>query len=208
MPFFSVIIPAYNRADLIGQTLDSVLAQSFRDFEIIVVDDGSTDNTVEALSAYAGRIKLLRQENQGPSAARNHGLRHAAGEYVAFLDSDDLWFPWTLATFKQAIDAHNRPSLIIGTPFRFNDPRQLAAVEKGGFEADHYADYLASSDQFIVSGTGFMVFSPKAMSDAGGLLESMTHFEDIDLLIRMGLCRDSFTCVRPRRSRAEATNKT
>ena len=83
---FSVVIPTHNRAGLLAETLETVFAQEERDFEILVVDDGSTDETPEVLKRYAGRIEVLRQENRGPAAARNLGIERARGHYVAFLD--------------------------------------------------------------------------------------------------------------------------
>ncbi len=96
MPRVSVVIPTYNRASLIREALESVFAQTFRDFEVIVVDDGSTDGTVELLKEYEGRIAIIRQENRGAGAARNRGLAEATGEYIAFIDSDDLWMDFKL----------------------------------------------------------------------------------------------------------------
>jgi len=93
----SVIIPTYNRGWTIGEAVDSVLAQDYRDFELIVVDDGSTDNTPEVLDAYRGTIKVFRQKNKGVSAARNRGIAEASGRFIAFLDSDDLWLPQKLS---------------------------------------------------------------------------------------------------------------
>lgn len=92
-PLVSVVIPAYNAAALIGATLDSVLAQTYGNLEIIVVDDGSTDDTPRVLEAYAGRVRVLRQANAGQAAARNAGARVSTGTLLAFLDSDDLWDP-------------------------------------------------------------------------------------------------------------------
>ncbi|MBI5582840.1 MAG: glycosyltransferase [Deltaproteobacteria bacterium] len=92
-PLISVIIPTYNRAPLVVEAVDSVLAQSCRDFELIVIDDGSTDDTEARLALLRGRLHYLRQERSGVSAARNRGLALASGEWVAFLDSDDLWLP-------------------------------------------------------------------------------------------------------------------
>ncbi len=93
MPAVSVIIPAYNRADTIVRSLKSVVAQSFTDWEAIVVDDGSKDDSAGMATGLDPRIRVIRQENQGLSAARNTGVAAAAGEYISFLDSDDEWLP-------------------------------------------------------------------------------------------------------------------
>ncbi len=92
-PLVSVIIPTFNRAWSIKRAVDSVLNQTFRDFELIVVDDGSNDNTLEILKKYDDKIQIISQINLGVSAARNSGIKHSRGEYVAFLDSDDEWLP-------------------------------------------------------------------------------------------------------------------
>ena len=92
-PLVSVIIPTYNRGWILKEALESVLAQDFRDFELIVVDDGSTDGTAELLAACGPPVRVLTQPNRGVSAARNLGLSAARGQLVAFLDSDDLWLP-------------------------------------------------------------------------------------------------------------------
>jgi len=98
-PCVTVVMPTYNRAALLPRTVDAVLAQGFGDFELLVVDDGSTDGTAELLAQRYGhepRLRVLRQANGGVSAARNRGLAEARGEFIAFLDSDDLWLPWKL----------------------------------------------------------------------------------------------------------------
>jgi glycosyltransferase involved in cell wall biosynthesis len=94
-PSVSVVIPAYNVAPYIGETLNSVFAQTFTDFEVIVVDDGSPDGEElkRTLDPYVERVRYVRQENRGAGAARNRGVREARGEFIAFLDSDDLWMP-------------------------------------------------------------------------------------------------------------------
>lgn len=90
-PLVSVIIPTYNRSPLLAEAIESTLAQTWKDIEIVVVDDGSTDDTREVLARYGGRVRHIYQQNSGrPAFARNVGIRHAAGEYLAFLDSDDL----------------------------------------------------------------------------------------------------------------------
>lgn len=93
-PRFSIVIPTYNRADSVLETLDSCFAQNFTEFEIIVVDDGSSDDTLSVLEAVSDpRLIIVSQDNAGPAAARNHGMRRSTGQYIAFLDSDDSWYP-------------------------------------------------------------------------------------------------------------------
>lgn len=93
-PFISVVIPLYNKEDYIAQTIQSVLAQTYENFELIVVDDGSTDNSKSIVSSITdSRIRLLTQKNSGSSIARNNGIRNSTGEIVAFLDADDQWMP-------------------------------------------------------------------------------------------------------------------
>ena len=96
-PLVSVILPVYNREALVGRAIESVLAQTYRPLELIVVDDGSTDGTRAVLDAFEERITLLAQPHSGPYVARNFALRHARGELVAFIDSDDVWLPERLS---------------------------------------------------------------------------------------------------------------
>jgi glycosyltransferase involved in cell wall biosynthesis len=102
----SVIIPTYNRKAFVLEAVNSILAQTYEDYELIVVDDGSADGTGEALKPYGDRLRYLYQENQGVSAARNRGLGHARGEFIAFLDSDDLWLPSKLAIQIAFMEQH------------------------------------------------------------------------------------------------------
>jgi glycosyltransferase involved in cell wall biosynthesis len=104
----SVVIPTYNRAHVVTRAIDSVLSQTHRDLEVIVVDDGSTDDTEKVLTtryAHDSRVSYVRQENQGVCSARNTGLRNINGAYVALLDSDDLWKPWKLELQLAALEA-------------------------------------------------------------------------------------------------------
>jgi glycosyltransferase involved in cell wall biosynthesis len=95
--FVSVIIPTYNRGWIIKEAIDSVLAQDYTEFELIVVDDGSTDHTSDVLDSYKNVIKVFSQKNKGVSAARNRGIAEASGQFIAFLDSDDLWLSQKLS---------------------------------------------------------------------------------------------------------------
>jgi glycosyltransferase involved in cell wall biosynthesis len=103
----SVIIPCYNRATLVGATITNMLNQSLSPLEIIVVDDGSTDNSAEVIAAFGGKVKLISQTNQGPGAARNAGLEAASGDYIQFMDSDDLASNNKLLNQYQALQAGN-----------------------------------------------------------------------------------------------------
>ena len=111
-PTVSVVIPAYNCASFIRNTLDTVFQQTCKDYEVVVVDDGSTDNTMEVLSGYGDRIKLIRQGNKGNSAARNTAIRNSSGEYIAFLDHDDLWLPEKLEKQMSVLKADKSIGLV------------------------------------------------------------------------------------------------
>jgi glycosyltransferase involved in cell wall biosynthesis len=100
----SVVIPAYNAGGFIKRTIDSVLAQTYRDYEVIVVDDGSTDNTADVVKSYAGKVRYIYQENAGDGPARNAGIRAARGEWIAFLDHDDEWLPQKLELQMKLLD--------------------------------------------------------------------------------------------------------
>ncbi len=107
MPKVSVIMPVYNRAQLIAESIESILMQTWQDWELIVVDDGSTDATLEIVQRFADpRIVVIHQENQGAAVARNTGLDQAQGEYVVFLDADDLYFPHALSDLVDYLDTH------------------------------------------------------------------------------------------------------
>lgn len=118
----SVVIPTFNRRDLVGEAIDSVLACSATDVEVIVVDDGSTDGTQALLATYGDRIVAVRQANTGRSAARNRGVREARGRYVCFLDSDDVWEPWHVAQAREVIA--EQPAAVLSAPAVLWDPLQ------------------------------------------------------------------------------------
>lgn len=113
MPLVSIIMPTYNRADTILRAVRSIQEQTFTDWELIVVDDGSTDNTVELIEGCDPRLKLIRQENQGTAGARNNGLRASTGDYIAFLDSDDAWLPHHLELSASFLSAFPDEQFVI-----------------------------------------------------------------------------------------------
>lgn len=124
-PTVSVVITTYNQAPYIAATIDSVLGQTCRDFEIILVDDGSTDTTASEISRYRDRLAYIRQQNRGIPAARNVGIRHATGRAIAFLDGDDLWHPEKLQKQVEAMDARPAAGLIVADGVEFAPDRIL-----------------------------------------------------------------------------------
>lgn len=147
---FSVIIPVYNRANLVARAVDSVVNQTFQDFEIIVVDDGSTDNVDEVVAAIDDpRIKFIRVANGGASAARNVGIDHACGQYVAFLDSDDIFLPHHLETLKRALD--EMPEAAIYSPVIADrgQGRSFIKPPRGIRPGEDMATYLINERGFI-----------------------------------------------------------
>ena len=112
MPTTSVIIPTYNSARFLPEAIESVLGQTYKDYEIIVVDDGSTDNTDEIVAPYLDRITFLKVKNGGPSKARNRAIRESSGEYVAFLDADDVWYPEKLERQMKVFSENQRLGLV------------------------------------------------------------------------------------------------
>ncbi|HEV8000058.1 MAG TPA: glycosyltransferase family A protein [Planctomycetaceae bacterium] len=184
-PFFSVVIPTYNRADLLRQALESVSRQEFQDFEVIVVDDGSTEDLSSVVAAF-DRTRLIRQANAGPSAARNNGLRAAAGEYVAFLDSDDLWLPWTLSTYHDSIVNHGQPAFVAGCPQVFQAPRELQNIERASPQTLAFSDYFQSGDAWRWFGVSSFVIRRSVLVASGGFATTMKHAEDADLALLLG----------------------
>ena len=110
----SVIIPAYNRTSLIRPTIESVLSCGVDSLEILVVDDGSTDRTADVIHEFGSSVRYLFQTNAGPAAARNTGFAASSGQYVAFLDSDDQWFPGAIRALVNYLDEHEEIPLIFG----------------------------------------------------------------------------------------------
>src|SRR5829696_6871232 len=134
----SVVIPCYNQAHFLGEAIESVLAQSHPNFEIVVVDDGSTDDTSEVARRYPG-VRLVRQENQGLSGARNAGLARSEGEYVVFLDADDRLLPEALETHLEHLEAHPECAFVSGPCRRITaDGSPLPTPPRLHVEGDHY----------------------------------------------------------------------
>jgi glycosyltransferase involved in cell wall biosynthesis len=183
---FSVVIPTYNRSQLLRVALDSVFAQTFTDYEVIVADDGSTDGTREMVAGYGLPLKCFRQENAGPGAARNLGVSHARGDYIAFLDSDDFWFPWTLSVFAKLIRENASPSILAAKTFEFWQDGKLPSLENESPKAEWFADYYASASKHYSVGVGMAVVRRDQFAKMGGFTQKRMNAEDHDLMMRMG----------------------
>jgi glycosyltransferase involved in cell wall biosynthesis len=185
---FTIVIPTYNRLDFLQQAVNSIWTQTYCDYEIIIVDDGSTDGTGEYLATLGDRVKALQQPNKGAGAARNLGIKNAIGNYIAFLDSDDVWFPWTLATFKEAIHRHQRASLISGATVEFQN--SVPNIEQEEFWAECFNDYFQTADNPAYVGSNALVVKKSIFDQVHGFDESMAVGEDFDFYFRAGACRE------------------
>jgi glycosyltransferase involved in cell wall biosynthesis len=188
-PTVTAAITTYNRAALVVEAVESVLAQAYRDYELIVVDNGSTDGTREILEPYADRIRYHHQENRGRAGARNTAVGLAAGSYVAFLDSDDLWLPDKLARQLEAFEAYPRAGLIHGqVELIAEDGRPLpseTAVHRRLFARAHrhgatYARYALECRCL----TSTAMFRADVLARVGAY-DPAFALEDLDLYLRV-----------------------
>jgi glycosyltransferase involved in cell wall biosynthesis len=184
-PLFSVVIPAYNRGPALAETLRSALDQTFADFEILVVDDGSTDDTAAVAESFAPAVRVLRKANGGVGSARNLGIAEAKGEYIAFLDADDLWFPWTLATYARAIAEHDRPTRLYAPNVSSAPGDDLSHLRPEPFAARAWPDYLAEGAPGFDAYPSSCVARRDALLATGGFFEHRHHMEEADCWLRL-----------------------
>ena len=180
---FSVIIPSYNRGDVLNNTIDSVMAQTIQDFELIIVDDGSTDNTQEIVAGVNdARIRYIQQRNGGGSKARNTGIDSAVGEYIAFLDSDDLFLPHHLEKALPVLESG--PTICTYTP---------VVVERGNGVSflkphrainpnEHISDYLMRDRGFVQTSS---LIVPNELAKKVKYDEKLPSGQDYDYAIRL-----------------------
>jgi len=184
MPTISVIVPAYNAARTILKTIESVQQQSFPDFELIVIDDGSTDQTLELLTTVKDpRIKLFSYENGGVSVARNRGISHATGEFIAFLDTDDLWTQDKLELQLAALRQHVIAGVAYSWTYSMDEQGKFCYADKPlFFEGNVYANLLVWN--FLVSGSNPLI-RRQALESVGKFDPTLTHGEDWELYLRL-----------------------
>lgn len=205
----SVILPTYNRADLVGRAIASVVGQTHQNIELIVVDDGSTDNTESIVAGWAERadvtVRYFKQANAGCASARNAGLREAAGGYFAFLDSDDEWAPNAAESLLAVLEESGADFVYSPAVEVFADGREfvnfpVAAGRPEGFAPAHFHDTNVRN--------GAVLFRRNVLASVGDIDESLRHNEDSDFLQRVSIaCRAAYSTTPTVRWHQHAGNK-
>ena len=181
---FSVVIPLYNKELSIQNTIQSVLEQTYQDFEIIVIDDGSSDNSAKQVRGIQdSRIKLVQQENKGVSAARNLGIKESKFEWIALLDGDDLWEPNHLEEITKMMREFPEEKVYV-TSFKYSDNRSFFKHTRNSpiFKIENYFKE-ALSEPLIW--TSIVVFHKSCFYTVGGFNELLSRGEDLDLWARL-----------------------
>ncbi len=184
----SVIIPTYNYENFICDAVDSVLEQNYNDYEIIIIDDGSTDGTYEKLEKYNNRIQYFFQKNKGPAAARNFGINQSSGEYICFLDADDIFLPNKLKIQINILESQLEKDVgLVYSDFLCIDEYNIDILKyykskdfSSQFEAINYLM------KFNYINTSTVMIRKKCLEDIGLFNEEYEYLEDLDLWIRIG----------------------
>jgi len=202
---FSILMPVFDEGKHVQEAIGSVLQQTFTDFELIVIDDGSTDNSVELIRSYEPRVKLLQQSRKGPEVARNNGAAIAKGEYLVFLDGDDFFFPFALATLDRVIREFDSPPLVLATLLFFDDGEEVPVPTPNPIEVFKYKDYLsrtrpAGSATRAANLTDSIVVKRSVFEGIGGMRNSSAetfYNEDSHLLLKLGTYGPCFIINQP-----------
>jgi glycosyltransferase involved in cell wall biosynthesis len=193
---FSILMPVYNRERYVRQAVDSVLSQSFTDYELFAIDDGSKDGSAEILRSYGNKIKFLQQANQGPEAARNKAAALARGEYLVFLDSDDFFFPFALETFDKVIRYFHNPPLVLGA-YSF-DQSQASVPAPTPIETFKFENF-GSKTRAV--GTSCIIVRKSVFDAVGGQRKDTTattwDADDTNLLLKLSSYSPCIVITRP-----------
>jgi glycosyltransferase involved in cell wall biosynthesis len=190
-PLVSVILPTYNRANTISRAIDSVLNQTYSNLELIVIDDGSTDNTGDIMNEYLKedpRISYVKQEHLGANYARNYGIKLAKGQYIAFQDSDDEWFNHKLEKLLNVAQLSNEGYAGVFTAFyRCDQDGNKQLIPKDRIERLSWEEQfkLLLVNNFI--GTPSMILKKEAIIDVEGFSNNLPRFQDWEFCLRIGL---------------------
>ncbi len=183
-PRVSAVVPAYNRARWLGEALDSALAQDFDGLEVVVVDDGSTDDTPAVCARYGARVRYVRQENAGQSAAVNRGVDLARAEYVAFLDSDDAWLPGKLRRQVPMLDGDRGAAVLYaGVEYVDGDGRPVPGARRAHGTPSGEVLRPLLRENFLRTPT--VLFRRAAFLAAGGYDRGLSCVNDWDMWLRL-----------------------
>ncbi|HEU4340203.1 MAG TPA: glycosyltransferase family 2 protein, partial [Candidatus Binatia bacterium] len=189
MPDVSVIIPTFNNALLLPETLDGIRRQSFRDFEVIVVDDGSTDNTAEVVKRYDPAIIYCYQDNRGPAAARNKGVNLATGDYIAFCDHDDVWNERHLEVLRTCFSAHSTTALAFDNAQYFGDgelgPKLHLNREMSRLISDRIVSSKSLLWEYPVASMSVIMVKKAIFEKLGALNERIFALDDLHFYLRL-----------------------
>lgn len=197
-PRFSIVIACYNQRHFVQEAVESALSQAHPSTEIIAVDDASSDGTSEILEKYGNAIRLVKlAKNQGPLAARNHGSSLATGEYLVFLDGDDVLMPWTLQVYERLIAAHS-PKIILGRRFYFEGevPRETAKNVPEKIDYVNYSNWF-QKDRMVAFGASNLVIHRATFWKVAGWSPGLFHLDVTDLLLKLGLSGNALVVLAP-----------
>lgn len=192
MPKFSVVISVFNKEKLISNTLQSVLSQSFKDFEVIILNDGSTDNSESEILAFKdSRIKYFSEENQGAGAGRNYVINKATGEYIALLDADDIWYSFYLEAQNELIKKYPKEVVFSTSQEVFRNNKVYPRVYKTSLKEGKSGilDYFKSSKLDSIIHSSSVVIKKDFFNEVGKFNPNIKSGQDTDLWIRIGLKR-------------------
>jgi len=196
-PTVSVIIPTYNNASFLGEAVESVLSQTYKKIEILVVDDGSTDTTAQVIEKYKEQVRYLYKENGGVSSARNRGLEEARGEWVAFLDADDLWLPDKLQSQMEPMIQNDRVGIVTCGAMMINEEDQM--IDQFMIPDYRNRENLLKSlyKENVISGGSQVLVRKKCLERVGNFDESLKCGEDWDMWLRIAKISEIVFIERP-----------
>lgn len=191
---FSIIIPLYNKETTICKTIESVLKQSHQQFELIIINDGSTDNSLDVIESIVdSRIKIINKPNGGVSSARNKGIEEANFEYIAFLDADDIWGSRYLEDMYTLIKEYPLAE-VYSSNFEFVNQNKKTRPATNGLSRGYLDNYFKLACKSAIIHSSSVIIMKSAFLKVGGFHEKMKHGEDLDLWTRLGVnCKIAYS---------------
>lgn len=187
-PLVSVIIPTYNRAEFLGFAISSILDQTYKNLQVIIVDDGSTDDTENVIKNFQNQeIVYIKQEHKGAPSARNIGIANSKGEYIAFLDSDDMWMP---AYIEKQLEVFEKSKLnpgvvYCGIEYIDETGRQIREKRLPAYRGDLFLYLLGARRNVVIGAISTVLIKRKCFEECGLFDNNLPSRQDLDLLIRM-----------------------